>query len=273
MSDISSLPSDQNIVYIPHGGGPMPLLGEPNHRSLVSFLSDFPKSIPKPSAIVVISAHWEARQPTVTSGALPELIYDYFGFPKEAYDIKYPAPGAPDLAEKIYQLLKSEGFDAQKDEHRGFDHGMFVPLKLMYPSADIPCVQLSLVKGLDPEQHLRIGKALSHLRDKNILILGSGMSFHNQQAFMSSNDLTTSKSDAFAEWLLDTLIESELTDEERNNRLMHWDQAPHALFSHPREEHLIPLHVCFGAAMAREQKAKVVFDDMLMKKRIFSFLW
>jgi len=125
----------------------------------------------------VISAHWEERVPTITAQGSPPLIYDYFGFPPEAYTITYPAPGNPALAQALYGALEEEGFTPKLDTHRGFDHGLFVPLKIMYPNADIPCVQLSLIKGLDSETHLRLGKALRSLKEQNLLILGSGFRF------------------------------------------------------------------------------------------------
>ena len=144
------------VLYIPHGGGPMPLFGQAGHARLVSFLQAIPADLGKPEAILVVSAHWEAEQVTVTGGATPPLVYDYFGFPQAAYQVEYPTSGNPQLAGKIHQMLNDSGVRAGIDNNRGFDHGLFVPLKLMYPEATIPCVQLSLVKGLDPVEHIRI---------------------------------------------------------------------------------------------------------------------
>lgn len=264
-----------NIMYIPHGGGPLPLLGDPNHKSLVGFLTELPRQFKKPSAIIMISAHWEESQPTITCGTAPELIYDYYGFPAAAYNIQYPAIGDPALAIKLQQLLHVEGFDAAIDNNRGFDHGMFVPLKLMYPKANIPCIQLSLVKGLDPQLHINMGKAIAKLADKDILVVGSGMSFHNMQAFMSGNSLVSGQSEEFTDWLLDTFTNSKVSEQERQNRLINWQQAPHARFCHPRAEHLLPLHVCAGMAMAMANSAtaQVIYQETLMKQSVLGLRW
>lgn len=141
----------------------MPLLGDPDHDEMVQTLKEIAAEVGKPSAILVISAHWEARLPTVTSGKNPGIIYDYGGFPKESYEIQYPAMGEPELAEGVVKALKEHGIDAAKDDQRRFDHGLFVPLKIMYPEVDIPCVQLSLEHSLDPELHIQIGNALKSL--------------------------------------------------------------------------------------------------------------
>jgi aromatic ring-opening dioxygenase catalytic subunit (LigB family) len=180
------MPSSANILFISHGGGPMPLLGDAGHVEMVQCLQDFALQIPKPLAILVVSAHWEAKHATVTSATAPELIYDYSGFSTEAYAIKYPAPGAPDLADEIVQALTAAGIEAAKDAQRGWDHGVFVPLKIMYPEADIPCVQLSLVKGLNADTHVAIGQALQTLNHPGLLVIGSGFSFHNMRAFFAA---------------------------------------------------------------------------------------
>lgn len=171
------------VLYFSHGGGPLPLLGDPSHRAMVSFMQDLPSKIHRPQAILVISAHWEEQFPTVLGSENPPMLYDYYGFPDQAYKLSYPAKGNPELAKRIVDLLEKDGMVARFDEQRGFDHGLFIPLLLMYPEADIPVIQLSLVKGLDATTHLRIGKALKGLLSENILIIGSGFSFHNMQAF------------------------------------------------------------------------------------------
>ncbi|MFT5722488.1 MAG: 4,5-DOPA dioxygenase extradiol [Motiliproteus sp.] len=238
-----------DIVFISHGAGPMPLLGDPDHRELVIRIKALARELPKPSAILVISAHWEAAVPTITSGATPPLIYDYFGFPQEAYEIEYPCPGEPVLAGQIHDVLEQAGIPARLDEQRGFDHGLFVPLKLMYPHADIPCVQLSLVDSLDAATHLAMGRALQALDYDNLLVIGSGFSFHNMRAFFTPNtpDIQASNQ-AFEDWLEATCSDATLEESERTERLLHWDLAPHARFCHPREEHLLPLHLCCGLA-------------------------
>ncbi|MGZ8881699.1 MAG: DODA-type extradiol aromatic ring-opening family dioxygenase, partial [Methylosarcina sp.] len=170
------------VLFIPHGGGPLPLLGDKEHQTLVHFLQEIAPSLGRPSAIVLISAHWEENIATITSGPSPSLIYDYYGFPEETYRIQYPAPGSPGLADKIFRLLQQSGISTRLDDQRGFDHGLFVPLKIMFPRVDIPCVQLSLVNNLDPATHIGIGKALAELRKDKVLIIGSGFSFHNLKA-------------------------------------------------------------------------------------------
>jgi aromatic ring-opening dioxygenase catalytic subunit (LigB family) len=260
-----------SVLYLSHGGGPLPLLGDAGHRNLIGFFREITPALARPAAILVISAHWEERKPTITSGALPALIYDYYGFPKESYEIEYPASGSPELADKIFNLLKSAGIDAELDGRRGFDHGLFVPLKLMYPDADIPCVQLSLLNSLQPKEHLRIGRALAALRADNVLIIGSGFSFHNLKAFFAaSTDETRSKNLAFEQWLIETCSSGGLTEQEREKRLKHWDEAPAARYCHPREEHLLPLHVCYGAAGTA---AKAVFKFEIMGKMASAYLW
>ncbi len=243
--------SRARILYIPHGGGPLPLLGDEGHLELVGFLRSFAASMPRPKAIIVVSAHWEASVPTVTAGTTPSLIYDYYGFPDEAYRLQYPAPGDPSLAGRIKSAFNAAGLTLAMDTDRGFDHGLFVPLALMYPEADTPCVQLSLVRGLDPALHLRIGQALATLRGEDILILGSGFSFHNMQEFFRSPGASGQgdpRNDAFQIWLAETCGSSTLEPHERLERLTAWEAAPHARYCHPREEHLLPLHICAGAA-------------------------
>ena len=258
------------VIYLSHGGGPLPLLGDPGHQNLIAILKELTPPI-KPAAILVISAHWEAHQPSITSGAMPSLIYDYYGFPKESYQIRYPAPGSPELARTIFNQLAIAGIDAQLDEHRGFDHGLFVPLKLMYPDADIPCVQLSLVDSLQPDVHINIGKALAELRKANVLIIGSGFSFHNLKAFFTpTTPETQAQNHAFERWLIDTCANPQLTEAEREQRLNHWHNAPAASYCHPRAEHLLPLHVCYGVAGTA---AKQVFEFDILGKKVSSYVW
>ena len=263
--------NQRNIVYLSHGGGPMPLLGDPNHREMIETLKAIARDIPKPSAILVISAHWESDQPTVTSGAMPELIYDYYGFPEEAYSIQYPCAGKPKLALDVVEAIARLGIDATLDESRGFDHGLFVPLKLMYPEADIPCVQLSLVNTLDPQLHLEIGKALQNLDWDNLLIVGSGFSFHNMRAFFAEDSSEANANNLeFDAWLRETMSDRALAETTREQRLVNWDLAPAARFCHPREEHLLPLHVCYGAAGGASDN---VYRAEILKKQSSMFLW
>jgi len=260
-----------NVLFIPHGGGPLPLLGDENHQEMVSFLKEISSGLGRPSAILVISAHWEENIVTITSGISPSLYYDYSGFPDESYGIKYPALGSPVLARKIRNLLQDNRIAARLDNNRGFDHGLFVPLKIMFPDANIPCVQLSLLNNLDPKAHIQIGKALSELRNENVLIVGSGFSFHNMEAFFSQTlGAPDEKNEAFEHWLIDTCTNNVITANEREQKLTAWADAPFARYCHPREEHLLPLLVCYGVY---NSAAKLVFDGKVIGKRASAFLW
>lgn len=259
------------VLFIPHGGGPLPLLGDQGHLEMVSFLREIASTVPAPSAILVVSAHWEEAQVSITSSAAPGLIYDYYGFPDEAYDIEYPARGHPALAHRMFELLHKCGIKARLDSQRGFDHGVFVPLKIMYPDAHIPCVQISLVNSLDPKFHIQIGQALSVLRQENVLILGSGFSFHNLRAFLPQESNTPDVgNEAFERWLIDTCTNASLSSSERTKRLTHWSAVPSARYCHPREEHLLPLHVCYGVSGSA---AKLVFDGTVIQKKASAYLW
>jgi aromatic ring-opening dioxygenase catalytic subunit (LigB family) len=236
-------------VYVPHGGGPWPFVdvgfGDAGEWArLADYLRGLAHVAPaRPRALLVISAHWEAAVPTVTTSARPPLLFDYSGFPPESYRITWPVPGDPALASRVRALLGAAGIASAEDAERGLDHGTFVPLKLTYPEADVPVVQLSLVRGLDPAAHLAMGRALAPLRDEGVLIVGSGMSFHDMRGFGSPSALPPSE--AFDEWLRETVA---LEPDARDARLARWEDAPSARACHPREEHLIPLMVIAGAA-------------------------
>ena len=258
-------------LFLSHGGGPLPLLDDEGHREMVTCLKEISTALKKPSAIIVVSAHWEEKIPTVTSGITPALIYDYYGFPEESYDIQYPCSGESMLAEQIYQVLEDKGITARQDGERGFDHGLFVPLKIMYPDADIPCVQLSLVNSLDPAVHLEIGQSLQNLEYENLLLIGSGFSFHNMKEFFLPETRESSMmNEAFESWLLESCSSSDLTEEERAQRLIQWKQAPHANYCHPREEHLMPLHVCYGIAQTR---CAQYYELHIMQKKSSMYFW
>jgi len=264
-------PTHHNVLYLSHGGGPMPLLGDAGHRDMVDTLKRIiEEMLKKPAAVIVVSAHWETDVASVTHSPSPPLIYDYYGFLEAAYRIAYPAPGAPALAEEICRRVNEAGYDCVTDDRRGFDHGMFVPLKIMYPDADIPCVQLSLVRGLDPEKHIRIGEALRGLGYDNLLVIGSGFSFHNMEAFFSPSPERTEKNDAFRSWLIRTCSDAALPETERRRRLVHWEEAPFARYCHPRAEHLLPLHVCYGMA---GRACRDVFTPVIFGVAAATFLW
>jgi 4,5-DOPA dioxygenase extradiol len=260
-----------SILYIPHGGGPMPLLSDKGYESLNPFLRGFAATIPKPDAIIVISAHWEEPVVSITAHKNPPMLYDYSGFPAETYAYQYPAPGRPRLASRIADMLSTAGIEANLDYKRGFDHGLFVPLMLMYPQADIPCIQISLKNILDAAFHIKLGKALSPLKRDNLLILGSGFSFHNMQVMLNKQDNVIDEANRqFEEWLAATCSDPELSLSEREQRLNDWLLAPHARYCHTRGEHLLPLMVCFGMARA---PAKTVFQDVVVGFISSAYLW
>jgi aromatic ring-opening dioxygenase catalytic subunit (LigB family) len=250
-------------LFLPHGGGPCFFMdwtmGPPDtwHR-LASWLRSIDGSLPAPPRqLLVVSAHWEAPVPTVTSATAPPLIYDYSGFPPHTYELTWPAPGSPDLAKRIRALLASADIESTADARRGFDHGVFIPLKVAYPEARLPTVQLSLRAGLDPSAHLAIGRAIAPLRDEGVFIIGSGMSYHNMRGFMSAKAETDST--RFDAWLARTVA---LDRPSRDAGLADWAHAPSARESHPREEHLLPLLVVAGAA--GEDLGRQVFRDVVM---------
>jgi 4,5-DOPA dioxygenase extradiol len=258
------------IVYFSHGGGPLPILGDTSHKAMVDFMIKLPSRLNKPDAILVISAHWEESAATLLGAPRPAMFYDYYGFPDEAYEITYPAPGSPAYAKKITGLLEGNNITTRIDPQRGFDHGLFIPLKLMYPEADIPSLQLSLLRGLKPAEHINLGKALRGLMDDNILVIGSGFSFHNLGAFFGhAIGEPDPANDVFQNWLIDVCTDPN-SQAGREQRLIDWEIAPSARYCHPREEHLLPLHVCVGMA---DKPAEVIFDDQILGKRGVAFLW
>lgn len=236
----------QPTFFLSHGGGPWPWMdGEfrQAHAQLEASLKALPASLPeRPRAILMVSAHWEEAAFTVMTSPRPGMLYDYGGFPPHTYEVVYPAPGDPALAERVAALIEAAGLPAARDARRGFDHGAFCTLAPMVPEADIPVVQLSLRRGLDPAEHLAVGRALAPLRDDGVLILGSGFSFHNLGLMF--NGRGKAPSIAFDAWL-----QAALPDPEgRAGRLEAWAQAPAARQAHAREEHLLPLMVAAGAA-------------------------
>lgn len=254
-------------MFIPHGGGPCFFMDwDPpetwdRHRA---YLADVRASLPEtPKALLVISGHWEERQFTVQKNPDPPLLFDYYGFPPHTYELTWPAPGDPALSDRVQALVEAAGFPCHVDEARGYDHGVFVPLKVAFPQADIPCVQLSLRSDLDPAAHIAVGRALAPLRDDGVLIIGSGNTYHNMQKMMRA--MRGGATDAvngqeFDRWLSDAATRPD--PEERNQLLAQWDAAPGARDANPREEHLIPLHVVAGAALA-DKGAKTLEDHVL----------
>ena len=239
--------------FISHGGGPWPWrkneMGN-TYAQLEAALADMPRQIGRtPQAVLMISAHWEEPAFTAQAHPQPPMLYDYGGFPAHTYSVHYDAPGSPALAQRVQGLVQGAGLPAALDTARGFDHGMFSPMVAIYPQAQVPTVQLSLLRGLDPAAHLALGRALAPLRDEDVLIVGSGLSYHNLRAF---GPQAAAPSKAFDDWLQRTVVES--APAARTQGLLDWAGAPAARLAHPREEHLIPLMVAVGAA---EQDAAV----------------
>jgi aromatic ring-opening dioxygenase catalytic subunit (LigB family) len=212
----------------------------------------------RPKAVLVISGHWEEPGFAISSGAQPGMVYDYFGFPDDLYRIKYPAPGSPQLARRVQRLLVAGGIEATLNPCRGFDHGTFSIMKPLYPKADIPVVQLSLNRNLDPKLHLEVGRLLAPLRDEGVLIIGSGLSYHNLREMRDDRGIGPSRT--FDAWLQKTL---KSPPQQRTERLIHWVEAPLARAAHPREDHLIPLMTAVGAA--EDEPAQTTFhqDDLM----------
>ena len=243
------------VLFVPHGGGPWPFVDLPmfdkaGQAELAAFLRGLPDSLPaRPKALLVISAHWEAPVPTLMTGSHPPMLYDYYGFPPESYEIQWPAPGDPALAARVRDLLQGAGFDTAEDAQRGFDHGTFVPLKLAFPDADVPTVQLSLMSDLDSARHIKLGQALAPLRDEGVLIIGSGAVTHNLAAFFTGGFTTESAAEpwvlAFAEWLAERIQAGDT-----KALVRYREQAPFARENHPTQEHLLPLFVALGAGGA-----------------------
>jgi aromatic ring-opening dioxygenase catalytic subunit (LigB family) len=261
----------QPSIYFPHGGGPCFFIDPPPDEptrwiAMEAYLKSLPALLPrKPDALLVVSGHWEMPRPTVLAAAQPGMFYDYSGFPPHTYKLTYPAPGAPALAAKVRGLLSEAGIETDQDLTRGYDHGIFIPLKVAFPDADIPVLQLSLQNGLDPAQHIAIGKALASLRAQNIAVIGSGLSFHNLRALGDPRFDQPARD--FDRWLTETLCD--VSPAERERRLEEWDQAPAARLCHPREEHFLPLMVAVGAAS--NEKGRQTFSGTIWNKAVSAY--
>lgn len=214
-----------------------------------TFLTGLGAALERPAAILCVSAHWEAPRPMLSAAQAPATIHDFGGFPEALYRMGYPAPGSPALAARAAALLQAAGFEAGLDPDRGLDHGAWIPLRLAWPDADIPVVQLSLVAGADAARHIALGRALRPLADENVLVIGSGNLTHNlaeAMAFMQSGGRRDGAwAEAFAAWMTEAVLAGDEAS------LAAWaSQAPHARRAHPTAEHLLPLHVAFGAGAA-----------------------
>lgn len=255
--------------FVSHGGGPWPYMTGAFRRQfdrLEASLQGIRHEVgDQPRAVLVVTAHWETEAFSVSAAAHPGMVYDYSGFPDELYDVRYPAPGEPALARRVAELLQQGGVKAQLDDQRGFDHGTFSVLAPMFPGADVPVVQLSIRHDFDPAAHWEAGRLLAPLRDDGVLIIGSGLSYHNLRGFGAA---ARAPSQAFDDWLQETL--TRLPPERRRQRLVAWEQAPAARLAHPREDHLLPLMVVAGAA-GEEAGATVYHEEGFMGATVSSF--
>jgi aromatic ring-opening dioxygenase catalytic subunit (LigB family) len=256
------------VYFVSHGGGPWPHVEGMRQQfaNTERAFAAMPQRLPaRPKAVLVISGHWEAKEFTVSTAEHPGMEYDYYGFPEHTYHIQYPAPGSPELAARVRELLAEAGIASAEDVQRGFDHGTFVPLELMYPEADVPVVMLSLKSTYDPQEHIRAGKALAPLREEGVLIIGSGLTYHNMRGF--GRDESTAVAQAFETYLQTAISRPE--PEAREQMLTDWERAPDARLAHPREDHLLPLMVVAGAA--GNDVGSALFVDHVMKVPMASY--
>lgn len=269
------------VVALSHGGGPMPVLGDPSHADLVESMRTRVPAIlglndtaRRPKAIVLVTAHWSEAVPSISSGAKPKLLYDYGGFPPEAYRLKYDAPGSPEVAQRVSALLKKGGFQPDLDDERGWDHGVFVPLLLVHPAADIPVVQVSVLASEDPSAHFRMGQALAPLRDEGVAIVGSGFaSFHNLRLMFAGITKDPAAAAQLKEWnAAVTAAATEPDETAREAAFEKWRSFPAAYVTHPRggAEHFLPLIVCAGAV---GNEAGKTYTDHFQGLDIMSYYW
>lgn len=260
----TSLPA----LFISHGGGPWPYIEEMSQRFAITAteLAKLPAQLAvKPKAILVITGHWEAPRFTVSTAEHPPMEYDYYGFPEYTYHVQYPASGNIELAARVKRLLGAAGIDCDEDVKRGLDHGVFVPLMLMYPEADVPVVLLSMKSGYDPLEHIKVGQALAPLRDEGVLIIGSGLTYHNMRGFGRHESYEPSVK--FEQYLNAAI--SDPDPQRRNQALVNWEQAPFARLVHPREDHLIPLMVVAG--VAGDSVGQRIFTDTVYEVVMASY--
>jgi aromatic ring-opening dioxygenase catalytic subunit (LigB family) len=264
------MPPRLPTYFVSHGGGPWPWMKEQAggaYDKLEHSLVDIKRQVGvRPKAVLVVTGHWEAPDFLLSSGVAPGMIYDYGGFPAHTYQISYPAPGEPGLAQRAAGLLEAAGIKSGLDPARGFDHGTFSMLYPIYPQADMPVVQMSVRPDLDPLAHIEAGRALAPLREEGVLIIGSGLSFHNLRQFGPSGKAASHQFDA---WLRHVLLE--LPPDERKAALLRWSEAPAARQAHPREDHLIPLMVALGAALNEPAACVYHEDDFFGSLAVSSF--
>lgn len=270
------MPKKQPVYFIPHGGGPWPVMEDTRFGGawvdLRHFLESVKSALPeRPKAIVAVTAHWDdVDTVTVSTAEKPGMYYDYYGFPPHTYEIQYPAPGSPAVAERVRQVLADAGIATATDAARGYDHGTFVPLMVAFPDADIPVVQMSIRRDLDPAFHIALGKALAPLRDEGILIVGSGLSYHNMRMFGSADPHHVAQAQSFDAWLKETLESTDVPA--RDARLEHWwDNADARACHFPTPEHFLPVMVAAGAGDGDE--GHQVFQGIVMDKPYSGYRW
>jgi len=252
-------------LFLSHGSPMLALEEEPTTK----FLRGLSKTVPKPAAILIASAHWETDMPRITGSAHPETIHDFYGFPRELYQLRYQAPGNIELAARIQKLLEQAGIQAAIDEKRGLDHGAWDPLIVMYPSADIPVLEISVQPGRDASWHYRVGEALAPLKDENVLIIGSGNLTHNlSEAFRGHQQQAPAWVAAFAEWIADRVKDEDVQS------LLDWQRvAPYAQQNHPTPEHFLPFFVALGAAKNSESAQRLNKELALGVLAMDAYLW
>ncbi|KAJ0169833.1 hypothetical protein K1T71_014439 [Dendrolimus kikuchii] len=261
-------------IFVNHGGGPLPLLGDEEHAGLTIFLRDEVKkhvNFKSIKAIVLVTAHWEESVVTISSGKHHDLYFDYYGFPKESYTYKYDAPGDPTLANDIHERLKKAGIKSVLDDKRGWDHGVFVPMILINPSADIPIVQISVLENQDPQEHYKLGQVLYDLRKEGVAIIGSGMSYHNMREFRYGRYKAEVVNKEFDDFLFKTCTAE---DDKRRDGLLKWREQPGATDAHPirAAEHFMPLIVIAGAG-GKSGGERIFNWDMAGTFRLSGFIW
>jgi 4,5-DOPA dioxygenase extradiol len=254
-------------LFISHGSPMLALHDTPAHR----FLQELGKSLARPKAILVASAHWESvGAPAVSLASRPETIHDFGGFPQALYDIEYAAPGAPQTAERAASLLEQAGIAVNRSAQRGLDHGAWVPLRLMYPEADLPVAQISVLRDMTPAAHAHIGRALAGLRDEGVLVIGSGSLTHNLYELRGHGLDAPPPAwvEDFSAWIYD-----KLRADDREALMDYRAQAPSAARNHPSEEHLLPLYVALGAAggSAQAERLHHSFEHGLLAMDMYAF--
>ena len=248
----------QPVLFLSHGGGPWPWMMEEMPGvwdKLFNSLTSLPASLPmKPAAILLVTAHWIESEFCVSTDENPGMIYDYGGFPPHTYKVVYPARGSSAVGEQVAHLANEVGVKVNVQQVRGFDHGTFCVTQVMYPNADVPVIQMSIKRSFSPDEHIRLGRALTKLRDENILIVGSGLSFHNLGLM---GPKAKEPSMAFDKWLQGIVVNR--SGDDRNVALSKWEDAPFARVAHPREDHLIPLMVAVGAA--EDEQGRLIYHE------------